>query len=278
LNPYVSVMMPAKNAELYIAQAIESIISQTYSNWELIIVDDKSIDNTKQIILKYQKIDKRILVLEGKGICSGNARNEAISIAKGKYVMNMDADDVSNPRRIEALLEVAEQLRNPVVGSNVAYTDSNLKIIKYSNFPLVNAGIRAGFKRRFNRMTIMPGVILTSAEILRKFKYREFYKILVDWDLMLRLGEDASIEFANLREALYYYRRNSGSMTKNQKTRIAFNLLLRFNELQRKRNGNEIKSLEEFRTFVKSNPIRYFLYNTLFSLKIVQHKMLMKRH
>ena len=90
----VSIITPAYNAEKYIKYTIESVIKQTYINWEIIIVDDASVDNTVNIIKNYQQNDKRIkLISLGKNQGVANARNTAIKNAKGRYMAFLDADD-----------------------------------------------------------------------------------------------------------------------------------------------------------------------------------------
>ncbi|EAJ7443814.1 glycosyltransferase family 2 protein, partial [Campylobacter jejuni] len=98
--------MPCYNRQEYIVDAIESILNQTYSNFEFIIIDDCSTDNTYEIVKKYAENDKRIIVLKNEknqGIVY--ALNRGFSIAKGKYIARMDDDDISLPNRLEKQVE-----------------------------------------------------------------------------------------------------------------------------------------------------------------------------
>src|SRR5699024_4295672 len=90
----VSVIIPAYNASDYIGRCMENVISQTYSDLEMIVVNDGSTDNTKNIISKYKKKDKRIMLInqENKGVAI--ARNLAIKNAKGRYIAFLDSDDL----------------------------------------------------------------------------------------------------------------------------------------------------------------------------------------
>ena len=107
-NILVSVILPVYNAQKYLEEAIESIINQTYTNFEFIIIDDGSGDNSLNIINKYQKQDSRILVItrENKGLVY--TLNEGINQAKGKYIARMDADDISLSNRFEKQIELLE--------------------------------------------------------------------------------------------------------------------------------------------------------------------------
>ena len=97
--PKISVIMPTKNAGKYIAEAIDSILDQTFSDFEFLIIDDASTDNTLDIIRSYH--DKRIKLINGtqKGLSA--ALNLGISLAQGEYIARMDADDISLPTRFE---------------------------------------------------------------------------------------------------------------------------------------------------------------------------------
>ena len=93
-NPLVSVIMPAYNAQKYIAESIESVIGQTYLNWELLIVDDGSTDDTASIIKQYQLNDSRIQYFYQESGRQGKAKNTAIKNSKGDYIAFLDSDDL----------------------------------------------------------------------------------------------------------------------------------------------------------------------------------------
>jgi len=103
-KPLVSIMMPAYNAGKYIRRAIESVLAQTYENWELIIIDDCSTDNTYEIAASYK--DPRIRILrheQNMGV--GSSRNDALSASRGQWVAVLDADDEWLPQRLERLIK-----------------------------------------------------------------------------------------------------------------------------------------------------------------------------
>lgn len=109
-NPLISVITPAYNAERFIGETIESVMNQTYSNWEMIIVDDQSTDSTVAIINAYQQKDDRIKVYvlsENSG--SAIARNEAMKMAKGRYIAFLDSDDAWYPEKLEKQLRFMQQ-------------------------------------------------------------------------------------------------------------------------------------------------------------------------
>lgn len=124
-TPHVSVVMGIYNCEKTLDKAIESIISQTYEDWELIMCDDSSTDSTYNIACEYARRDNRIKVLRNeKNVGCNIVLNRCIEEARGKYVAVMDSDDISLPKRLEK--EVAILDKNPqytIVGTAVIHFD-----------------------------------------------------------------------------------------------------------------------------------------------------------
>ena len=104
----VSIITPSYNSSRFIEECVDSALSQTYDNWELIIVDDCSADNSVQIIKKYN--DKRIQLIELDGnVGAAEARNVAIRQAKGKYIAFLDSDDLWEPQKLEKQISFMEK-------------------------------------------------------------------------------------------------------------------------------------------------------------------------
>ena len=98
----VSIIIPVYNAEKFISKTIESVLSQSYKNWEMLIMNDKSTDNSYEVILKYSKLDDRIKLInteKNMGVVKG--RNTLIEMATGKYIAFLDADDIWKPNKLE---------------------------------------------------------------------------------------------------------------------------------------------------------------------------------
>ncbi len=116
-NPLVSVLMTAYNREKYIAEAIESVLASTYTNFELIIVDDGSIDNTLEIATTYERKDNRIKVYSN-GINLGQFanRNKAASYAKGTYLKYVDSDDIIYPYSLQMMVDAMQQFPGAGLG------------------------------------------------------------------------------------------------------------------------------------------------------------------
>lgn len=105
----VSIITPVYNGEKYISEMIESIMRQTYQNWELLITDDNSTDNTVDIIKEYQRIDDRIFLYQlNENLGAGSARNYSIKQAKGRYISFCDADDMWIPEKLKHQVDFME--------------------------------------------------------------------------------------------------------------------------------------------------------------------------
>lgn len=159
MNPLVSVIMPAYNGKKYISEAIESILNQTYDNLELVIVEDKSTDNTLNIIQSYQ--DSRIrLYLNAQNRGIAYSTNLAISKSSGKYIALLDDDDIALERRLEwqvAFLEEHEEI--DILGGRSALIDKDGKFIRYDKEPIYNSNfIKANllfYNKKFANCTAM---------------------------------------------------------------------------------------------------------------------------
>ncbi|MDC1505575.1 glycosyltransferase [Winogradskyella sp.] len=119
-KPLVSVLMTVYNREKYIAEAIESVIASTYQNWELIIVDDQSTDNSVAISKSYEAKDERIkLYVNERNLGDYPNRNQAATYAKGKYIKYLDSDDLIYPHGLKVMVNAMEQF--PEAGIGLTY-------------------------------------------------------------------------------------------------------------------------------------------------------------
>ena len=107
--PRVSILLPAYNAERYLREAIDSMLSQTYQNFELLIIDDGSKDRTAEIVRSYT--DERIRFIQNEcNIGLANTLNKGMRLARGEYLARMDADDICVPTRFQAQYDFLQQL------------------------------------------------------------------------------------------------------------------------------------------------------------------------
>ncbi len=127
-NPLISIIITTKNREDLLKRAISSVINQTYSNLEIIIINDASEDNTKEILEEFEKLDSRIKVIHNKKTLGSNpSRNIAIDIAKGKFIAGLDDDDEFMPNRIEVLLKNYDEKYAFVTSWNIVIKKGGIK-------------------------------------------------------------------------------------------------------------------------------------------------------
>jgi glycosyltransferase involved in cell wall biosynthesis len=213
LNPLISILLPVYNAEKYLKESIESILHQTYKNLELIIINDGSIDDSKNIIKSYN--DQRIIYIENKnnkGLI--HSLNEGIEISKGEYIARMDSDDISFPERIEYQLQFL--IENPTIGivgtHAVFFTESSDKPIKNWNLDLkTNQPSEIRNTLKWENCIIHPSICMRKS-IAKDLLYDETQKNYEDYDLWLRASA-MNIEIGKINQPLLYYRVQPNSIT-----------------------------------------------------------------
>jgi len=208
--PKVSVLMPAYNAELYIDQAIQSILDQTFEDFECIIIDDCSTDRTWEIIQRYADQDDRIIAIRNEHnlkICK--TLNKWIALARGQYIARMDADDISLPQRFQLQVDYldAHDEVGIVWGSMQMFND--LWVIGTRTYHQSDVEIR----RHIFRYSPFchPAVMIRSSALELSGWYNESWVFAEDYDLYFRLGQYC--EFANINTLIIKYRIVTSSMT-----------------------------------------------------------------
>jgi len=200
--------MPVYNGERYLAEAIDSILTQTFTDFELIIVDDGSRDGSAEIICDYVKRDERVRPMRhevNRGLA--DACNTAIAAAAGAYITCMDCDDVSLPERLEKQLRFMEA--NPDisgVGVGCLYVDPDLKRLRDSVLPRQHALIAM---HHFCGVPFMRSTLMMRREILNAIgNYQPGRRHAVDGELEARMIQGSGYKFANLPDMLYLYRQH----------------------------------------------------------------------
>jgi glycosyltransferase involved in cell wall biosynthesis len=216
-NKICSVLMPAYNAEKYISKAIESILAQTYRNFELIILDDGSHDSTNNIAQSYARQDPRVKVhrQENSGVIV--SLNQLVELSTGEILFRMDADDVSLDTRFERQLAYLEQHPEVIaLGSRVQLMDPDGDPINDDFFNAVTHEQIDGLNLSVRAALCHPAVAMRKSAVVKLGGYRSEYAHAEDLDLFLRMAELGRL--ANLEETLLRYRLHPDSIghTKTQ--------------------------------------------------------------
>jgi len=207
MSEYVqlSVLMPVYNAELYLSEAVESILNQTFSEFEFIIIDDGSTDSSLSILQAYAKKDKRIRLVfrENKGLVE--TLNEGLLLANGELIARMDADDISLPTRFEKQMAyLKSNVACLLLGCRVIIIDSDGDEICEMGDYFTHKELDDGFLARKGQLIYHPSVMMRKEIIDSINGYRKKYPHVEDLDLFLRVSELGKIE--NLKEPLLKYR------------------------------------------------------------------------
>lgn len=198
--------MPVYNCERYVAAAIESILSQTYVDFELLILEDGSSDATAEISREFAARDPRIRLLAGGGNKGIVARlNEGVEAAQASIIARMDGDDISLPHRFETQMRVLEAEPDLVLlGSRVVIIDPEGAPICEMGDALTHEEIDGGLMGRQGQLVYHPSVMMRKADVEAVGGYREQFNYVEDLDLFLRLAERGRLR--NLEEPLLHYR------------------------------------------------------------------------
>ena len=209
-NPKVSVVIPIYNAEKYIGEAIEGILNQTYKDFELILVNDCSTDNTLEIMKEYAKKDERIRILTNeKNLKVSKTANRGIQEAKGEYIVKQDADDWSYPYRIEKQVEYMESHPQVVLSSgNMEMCDKDMNVKNRSHFPTTNEAIMNAILQ-YNPM-VHSGMIYRRDTFLEIGGYGD---ITNSEDYLLIMKMASKGQLGNLEDVLVKYRVLNTSLT-----------------------------------------------------------------
>lgn len=206
-TPEISVLMSAYNAGKFIGESIESILAQTFKNFEFIIIDDGSTDDTKNIVNSYQ--DDRIKFFKNNtNLGLSESLNKGIRHARGKYIARMDADDISSSDRF--YVQYAYMQQNPqvdIAGSYTTILNSRHKLTP----PINDIDIKS--EMLFNNALSHPSVI-AKANILKNHKYSKYFVVAQDYELWCRLIDIAT--YGNINKFLVIRREHDENLTKKR--------------------------------------------------------------
>jgi len=209
--PKVSIIMPAYNAEKYIGASIESVLEQSYKNWELIIVNDDSKDATPEIINQYAKKDKRLVVTKNttnQGIAK--TKNKAIKLARGQFISFLDNDDCWYSNKLEKQIQVLEETSYPFVFSSYDKMDADGKKIKSK----VRVSGKYDYKKMLRANYIGALTAIYSVEALGKFYFDDRF-VIEDYVYWLQLLKETNFAFA-INEPLAIYRVHADSFSRSR--------------------------------------------------------------
>lgn len=208
-TPRVSVLIPVFNTAEFVLEALQSIAFQTFTDLELIVIDDGSHDNSNALLVEFAAREPRMTLIarENRGLIA--TRNELLSMARGEFVAWMDSDDVSTPERLALQLAAFATSPNLVcVGGFAQCMDPQGEYLNIERYPLSHEEIvaeqRGGGGFRF------ATALMKRSAAIRVGSFREPFRIGEDFDFLLRLGELG--ELGNVPDVIYLYRQHISSV------------------------------------------------------------------
>ena len=207
----VTVLLAVHNGQQYLRLAVQSILSQTFTDFEFLIIDDGSADDSVQILAEFAEADSRIRLVSQENIGLTRTLNHGISLAQGEFLARMDADDIALPERLEKQVAYLRENRSCVmVGSRVMLIDPEGDPIRETCDELAHEEIDQALMAH-GWPLVHPAVMIRTQARRETGGYDELYRTNQDHDLFLRLAEHGRV--ANLSEVLLQYRQHPASIS-----------------------------------------------------------------
>ncbi len=207
----ITVVMPVYNAARFLREAVESVLAQTYSNWELMMIDDCSTDDSLAIAQEYEQMDNRIHVIKAeKNIGVANVRNLGIKAANGHYIALLDSDDIWAADKLEKQVAQLEKTGAKIAYASYDFVDENTEPIKK---PFV-VPEHTDYKKMLSCNVIGCSTVMADAALLKAHPFRNdfYHEDYVLWMELLKIP----VRAVGTRNVLVHYRVVSGSRSNHK--------------------------------------------------------------
>ncbi|MPW26979.1 glycosyltransferase [Alkalibaculum sp. M08DMB] len=244
----VSVIMPTYNCANFIGETLDSVINQTYKNWEVIIIDDCSTDNTVEIVKKYMLNDKRIKYYKlDKNSGAAVARNKALDFSEGKYMAFLDSDDIWFPEKLTKQIDFMEQNRYSFTCTSYTKIDEKGNSLNH----IINVKKQSGYNDILKKN---PGnsTVIYNASILGKIKIPNIKK-RNDYVMWLKVIRNANVLYG-IDEPLASHRIRNGSLSKKKVNLVLYHWVV-------------YRKIEKLSLLKSSYLIAYWITVTIFKLR-----------
>jgi glycosyltransferase involved in cell wall biosynthesis len=242
----VGVIIPAYNAERFLAETLDSLRGQTFSEWEAVVVDDGSTDATREIAESYSRRDSRIKVLSGPNVGLPGARNKGMAVLSTPYLAFLDADDLWLPELLEKLVATALAYDVALVACHNSVFEGSTEQRK--TWPTGGSAWGAvlspeAFTRELKQLCffVPSGVMLKRAHLHAVGGFDETLRAVEDWDLWLRLAEHGSSAFA-LDEILFLRRHHESNLSSDLEKMFHYNFrVMKRHSVDKGRPGTDFR-------------------------------------
>ncbi|HIC32028.1 MAG TPA: glycosyltransferase family 2 protein [Flavobacteriaceae bacterium] len=222
MQPLVSIITPMYNSEKFILKTIGSVVNQTYTNWELILIDDRSTDNTIKIVEDFKSKYANIKLLQNDtNLGAAKSRNKAILEAKGDYIAFLDADDLWKPNKLDLQIQFMQTHNCDVSFSSYEQIDENGKPL----YKLVQALPKLTYNKYLKTNYIGNLTGMYNAKTLGKITSPDLRK-RQDWLLWLAAVKKSGKPALGIQKSLAYYRVRNNSISSNKIEMLKYNYLV----------------------------------------------------
>lgn len=222
-RPLVSIIVPIFNSEKYIAQTITSVIEQTYTNWELFLINDGSTDKSEEIIKEFEKVNRRIYVINLKISSGGPAkpRNIGLEKSKGEYIAFLDNDDLWDKEKLSFQIEEISKNNLDIFCSSARVINQNNELIgeldKSKSFKFISSLFST-----FNSLLILNPINISSSIVKKRnfLRFREDKQLqsIEDWAFWIDyLDKESKIKISDIKMSSYREHENSVSKINGKK-------------------------------------------------------------
>ena len=202
----VTIAIPAYNCQEYIDYAVQSVINQTYKNWELLLLDDGSTDGTLQKLKAYETDDRIRIISDGQNRGLIYRLNQSINLAHGRYYARMDADDIMSIHRIQSQIDfLAKNPTVDVVGSCAYTIDGHNNIKELIEYPLSPTP-------KLNQLCFLHPSVMGRIDWFRRNRYNQLFNRMEDVELWFRAANNST--YKNLDIPLMFYRESGMPLAK----------------------------------------------------------------
>lgn len=218
MDELVSIIMPSFNCARFIGQTIESVINQTYKNWELLITDDCSSDDSALIVNRYAAKDDRVKLLKlEKNSGAGVARNNSIENAHGRYIAFLDSDDMWMPTKLEKQIKFMEEKECALSYTSYLVCNEESKVTGIVVSPRKHSFFQNKCDDKIGFSTAIYDTKYLGKVYMPTIRKRQ------DWGLTMRLLSKCKVSYG-MKEPLGYYRVGQDSLSKNKRSLIKYNI------------------------------------------------------
>jgi glycosyltransferase involved in cell wall biosynthesis len=215
IAPAISVLMAVHNGEKFLAEAVESILNQSFGDFEFVIVDDGSVDNSKRMLSAYAARDTRIRLISQVNQGLTKSLNTALQLARGEFIARFDADDISLPRRFEQQVSALRSNATLVlIGSEVELITDDGLFLGVRGHATSHHEIRKRLLLGDGSALTHPAVMIRRSSLTGIGGYDETFTVAQDLDLFLRLSEIGGV--SNLPYTLLLWRQHDSSVNRTR--------------------------------------------------------------